>query len=82
METLCALALICVGFAVWARSRRAWRGALADNFVAISGVVIGMVALALGAGPRTASNDLYMLVLAGAAMFVLLLPSGRRTLKR
>jgi len=48
-------------------------------------VIIGIVALALGAGPKTASNDLYhriMLALAGAAILVLLLPSGRRTLKR
>jgi hypothetical protein len=84
VETLCAFALICGSFAAWTESRRAWPAALAGNLVAISGVIIGMVALALGAGPRTASNDLYhriMLALAGAAILVLLLPSGRRTLK-
>ena len=84
VETLCALALTGGSFAAWTRSRRAWPAALAGNLVAITGVIIGMVALALGAGPRTASNDLYhriMLALAGTAILVLLLPSGRRTLK-
>lgn len=85
VETLCALALIVGSFAAWTQSRRALPAALAGNLVAVTGVIIGMVALALDAGPRTASNDLYhriMLALAGAAIVVLLLPSGRRTLKR
>jgi hypothetical protein len=57
---------------------------LIGNLVAILGVVIGMVALAVGAGPRTASNDLshkIMLTLAGASIVVLLVPSGRTALK-
>jgi hypothetical protein len=32
---------------------------LSGNAVVIAGVAIGMVALAVGAGPRTVSNDLY-----------------------
>jgi len=84
VETLCALALTGGSFAAWNRSSRAWPAALAGNLVAIGGVSIGMVALALGAGPRTASNDLYhrlMLALAGSAALFLLLPYGRRALK-
>jgi hypothetical protein len=49
------------------------------NLVAIIGVAIGMVALAVGAGPRTASNDLYhriMLALATASLVILLIPHG------
>src|SRR5579864_9203858 len=68
VETLCALCLIAGGVAVWMGARRAWAMALAGNLVAITGVIIGMVALAMGAGPRTASNDLHhriMLALAG-----------------
>jgi hypothetical protein len=44
-----------------------------------------MVALAMGAGPRTASSDLYhriMLALAMASLLILLVPAGRTALKR
>ncbi len=85
VETLCALALIWGGVAAWRRSRHAWTSALAGNLVAIAGVILGMVALAIGAGPRTASNDWYhrfMLALAAAAILILLLPSGRIALRR
>lgn len=54
--------------------------ALTANFVAVGGVLLGMVALAVGAGPRTASNDLYhriMLILAGASVVVLLVRRSR-----
>ena len=85
VETLCALCLISGGAGVWMGSRRAWTMALAGNLVAIAGVIIGMVALAMGAGPRTASNDLHhriMLALAGAALLILLIPPGRLALRR
>jgi hypothetical protein len=85
VETLCALSLIGGGVAVWTGSRRAWAAALAGNLVAIAGVIIGMVALDMGAGPRTASNDVYhriMLTLGFAAIVILLMPSGRAALRR
>ena len=85
VETLCALALIWGGVAVWTRSRGAWPTALAGNLVAVAGVIIGMAALAMGAGPRTASNDLHhriMLGLAAGAILALLIPSGRTVLRR
>jgi hypothetical protein len=85
VETLCTLFLIGGGVAVWMGSRHAWTMALAGNLVAIAGVTIGMVALAMGAGPRTASNDLHhriMLALAGAALLILLIPPGRLALRR
>jgi hypothetical protein len=84
VETLCALALTGGSFAAWKRSSRAWLKALAGNLVAICGVVTGMVALAHGAGPRTATNDLYhrlMLALAVSATLLTLLPYGRQALK-
>jgi hypothetical protein len=34
-----------------------WRIALIGNLVALAGVVLGIVALAAGGGPRTVSND-------------------------
>lgn len=52
------------------------------NLIALFGVVIGLVSLAVGAGPRTASNDLYhriMLSLIAAAL--LLLWSSRRLVR-
>lgn len=85
VEVLCALALSWSAAAVLRHSPKAWRGAFIGNSVAILGVVIGMVALAVGAGPRTASNDLYhriMLALATAALVILLLPAGRTALRR
>src|ERR1700688_2570102 len=71
VELLCALVLIWGTAAVLTQSHKAWRSALIGNVIAIAGVAIGMVALAVGAGPRTASNDLYhsiMLALAAASL--------------
>lgn len=85
VELLCGLVLICGTAAILKRSPQAWQAALIGNGVAIAGVAIGMVALATGAGPRTASNDLYhriMLALAAASLIVIFVPSGRSTLKR
>jgi hypothetical protein len=50
-----------------------------------AGVAIGIVALAPGAGPRTASYDLYpkvMLALSAASILFLLIPAERRTVIR
>lgn len=53
VEVICALALCWGAAAVLKRSQKAWLAAITGNLVAIIGVVIGMVALAVGAGPRT-----------------------------
>ena len=85
VELLCALALIWGVVAVLTGSLKAWRSALIGNVIAIAGVAIGMVALALGAGPRTASNDLYhsiMLASAAASLVTLFVPATRAVLKR
>ncbi len=74
VETICAIALGWGGAAVLAHAAAFWRTALIANFLALAGVLLGVVALALGAGPRTASNDLYhriMLVLIGASLVIL-----------
>jgi hypothetical protein len=57
-----------------------WRVALITNFVALGGVLLGIAALAAGAGPRTASNDLYhhiMLILIGAVVLILFFGRSR-----
>jgi len=85
VEMVCALALGWGVAAVLKRSLKAWRAALIGNLVAIIGVAIGMVALAVGAGPRTASNDLYhaiMLALAIVSLAILVVPAGRTALRR
>jgi hypothetical protein len=85
VEALCAVALSWGAAAVTKHSLNAWRAAFIGNLVAIVGVVIRMVALAMGAGPRTASNDLYhriMLALATASLLILVVPAGRTALKR
>ena len=85
VEVLCALALSWGAAAVLKQSPKAWRAAFLGNLVAILGVTIGLVALAAGAGPRTASNDLYhgiMLALATASLVILLVPAGRTALRR
>jgi hypothetical protein len=85
VELICAVALTWGAVAILRRSPKASRAALTGNVVAIAGVAIGMVALAAGAGPRTASNDFYhmiMLALAAISLVILFIPAGRKTLKR
>jgi hypothetical protein len=85
VESICALALIWGAVAVLRWSATAVRAALIGNIVAIAGVAIGMVALAVGAGPRTESNDIYhrfMLLLAVVSLAILAAPRGRAALRR
>ena len=80
VETLCGLSLLWGATALFRRSRVRWRMALITNFVALGGVLLGIAALAAGAGPRTASNDLYhrsMLLLIGASVLILLFGRSR-----
>jgi hypothetical protein len=82
VEAICGLALLFGAVALFRNWKRSWGAALFGNLVALAGVALGMVALALGAGPRTASNDLYhriMLVLIAAATLVLLSRSRIKT---
>ncbi|HXY50932.1 MAG TPA: hypothetical protein VEI01_15865 [Terriglobales bacterium] len=80
VESLCGLCLLGGAISLFHSTRG--RTALIANFIALGGVLLGMVALALGAGPRTASNDLYhriMLTLIGAAVVILLFGRQRFT---
>ena len=85
VETVSALSLLWGGIAVLRGSQRAWSAALIGNIVAIVGVAVGMISLAAGRGPRTASNDLYhriMLALAITSIVILALPAGRAAVRR
>jgi hypothetical protein len=80
VETLCGFCLLWGAIALLRNSRMRWRAALITNFVALGGVLLGIAALAAGAGPRTASNDLYhriMLILIGAVVLILFFGRSR-----
>lgn len=83
VETLCGAGLLCGVAAILLHSRMEWRVALLTNLFALSGVLLGVAALAVGAGPRTRSNDFYhgaMLLLIGAGLALLVI--GRPRLGR
>jgi hypothetical protein len=85
VELFCALALTWGVVSMLKGSLRAWRTVMLGNLIAIAGVTVGMVALAVGAGPRTASNDLYhriMLALATLSLIILFVPATRTALGR
>lgn len=74
VETICSLALLAGAGMLLAHARAGWTAALTGNLVSLTGVIIGIVALNLGAGPRTASNDLYhriMLLLIAITLVIL-----------
>src|SRR5215472_12641044 len=74
VEAACGLCLLLCAIALFRNWRTRWRVALITNLVALGGVSLGIAALAVGAGPRTASNDLYhriMLILIGAVILKL-----------
>jgi hypothetical protein len=85
VESLCGLALAAAAFAVFARRRWAWTVALAAHAFALGGVLLGMAALAVGAGPSTELNTIYhrvMVVALVAVLALLVSPTGRTALRR
>jgi hypothetical protein len=85
VEGLCGLALAAAAFAVFTRMRWAWTAALAAHAFALGGVLLGVTALALGAGPSTELNSIYhriMLVALVAVLALLLSPPGRTAFHR
>ncbi len=74
VEAICGLSLVWGAAAVFSRSSIPSRVVLITNLIPLAGVLLGIAALAAGAGPRTASNDLYhytMLALIGASLVIL-----------
>jgi hypothetical protein len=85
VEGLCGTALAIAAFTVLARRNGAWTVATAAHAFALGGVLLGIVALAVGAGPSTELNTIYhrVMVVALVAMLALLLsPAGRTALRR
>jgi len=85
VESLCGLALSFGAFAVFARWNRAWTAVFAAHAFALGGVLLGVTALAIGAGPSTDLNTMYhsvMLVGLVAVLALLLTPAGRAAFRR
>jgi hypothetical protein len=85
VEGLCGTALTVAAFAVLARRDGAWTVATAAHAFALGGVSLGIVALAVGAGPSTELNTAYhrvMVVALVAVLGLLLSPTGRNALHR
>jgi hypothetical protein len=76
VESICALSLLSGLWTVFRESPAFGRIAFIGNLVALAGVLLGIVALAAGRGPRTVSNDnlhramLTLIVLSFVALFV------------
>ncbi len=85
VEGLCGLLLAGSTYAVFARTRLAWGIALAAHLFAIAGVLLGIIALAVGAGLSTVANTIYHRVTLGVLVVVLVLlatPTARAALGR
>lgn len=81
VETLCGIFLAVGAYAVFAHKTWAWSVVTSAHGFALGGVLLGITALAIGAGPGTESNTIYhrVMLLALVAGIVLLLTSIGRT---
>ena len=59
VEGLCALFFIISAISIFSSNSKAWRRTFFAHAFAIAGIILGLVSLAVGAGPRTKTNDLY-----------------------
>lgn len=84
VEGLCGFVLLGSAYAVFAGKRWAWIVAVVAHTVALTGVLLGITALAVGAGPNTASNALFhrvMLVALVVGLVLLATPAARSALR-
>ena len=85
VESVCALSLLWGVWAVFRGSPAFWRIILTGNLIALAGVLLGIVALAAGRGPRTASNDNLhraMLTLIGLSLMALFIARSFPSLRK
>ena len=85
VEGLCGLGLAVGGYAVLTGRSWAWSAVTGAHAFALGGVLLGITALVVGAGPSTELNTIYhrlMLVALAAGLVVLLTPIGRAALGR
>jgi len=85
VEGLCGLALAVAALAAFTHKSWAWTAAFAAHAFALGGVLLGITALAVGAGPSTELNTIYhrvMVVALVAVLTLLLSPAGRTAFQR
>jgi hypothetical protein len=85
VEGLCGTALAVAAFTVLASRNGSWAVATAAHAFSLGGVLLGITALAVGAGPSTDLNTVYhrvMVVALVAVVALLLSPTGRNALRR
>jgi hypothetical protein len=85
VEGLCGIFLAVSAYAVFARKTWAWTVAIAAHVFAVAGVLLGITALALGAGPSTEANTIYHRVILVVLVLVLVLlatPGAKAALGR
>jgi hypothetical protein len=73
VEGLCGLALAGAAFAVLTHRSSAWTAAFTAHTFALGGALLGITALAVGAGPSTELNTIYHRVMVVALVAVLAL---------
>src|SRR6266700_4343071 len=80
VEALCGIFLAVSAYGVIARKTWAWGGAIAAHVFAVAGVLLGIIALALGAGPSTEVNTVYhrTILVVLVVVLALLLTLGAR----
>jgi hypothetical protein len=80
VEGLCGMALAVAALAVFTLKSWAWTAAFTAHAFALGGVLLGITALAVGAGPSTDLNTIYhrVMVVALAAVLALLLFDAQR----
>ena len=80
VEGLCGFVLAIGAYAALGRKRWSWRALTAAHALALGGVLLGMAALALEAGPSTTLNSVYhgtILLALVAGLVALLSPAGK-----
>ena len=85
VEGLCGLFFIISAFSIFSNSSTAWRRTFFAHAFAIAGISLGLISLAVGAGPRTKTNDLYhsiMMLLIVADSFYLMTEKGKSAFKK
>ena len=85
VEGLCGLFLAVGAYAALTGRIWAWPALTAAHVFALGGVLLGVAALAVGAGPSTELNEVYhrvMLVALAAGLIPLLAPVGRSAFGR
>jgi hypothetical protein len=83
VEGLCFLFLAISGYKI-IRGGHSWGITFFAHAFAIAGIILGQISLAVGAGPRTESNDIYhsiMLLVIITNAFYLLTDTGKAALK-